>query len=137
MKFLQDNIFLIGLALSSGLMLLWPMLQRGAAGAKNVSPAEAVLLMNRNHALVLDVRETTEFEQGHITDAKHIPLAELEAQLPQLQKYKDKPILVHCQGGVRSAKACAVLAKHEFKQVHNLTGGINAWIAAKLPTVKA
>lgn len=135
MEFLTDNILLIGLALGSGAMLLWPMLAR-SSGSQVASPNEAVLLINRANALVVDVRDQNEFAAGHIADAKHIPLGELEARIGELRKFKDKPIIVYCQGGIRSAKACTVLRKHEFSQVHNLQGGINAWILAKLPTVK-
>ena len=136
MEFITDNVLLIGLALGSGVMLLWPLLNRGAGGVANVSPNEAVLLMNRSNAIVLDVRDDAEFAAGHITDAKHIPLAKLAERIKELEKFKDKPILVHCQGGVRSTKACDILRKNEFTKLHNLQGGLNAWVAAKLPVVK-
>lgn len=137
MEFFKDNVFLIGLALGSGIMLLLPSFKKGAGGVPNLSTAEAVNLINRNHALVLDVREDAEFASGHIVDAKHIPLAKLAERLNELSKYKDKPILVNCQRGMRSAKACEILRKAEFKQVNNLQGGLEAWLAAKLPVVKA
>lgn len=136
MEFITDNVLLIGLALGSGAMLLWPLLSRGAGGVANVSPNEAVLLMNRSNAIVLDVRDDAEFAAGHITDAKHIPLAKLAERIKELEKFKGKPILVHCQGGVRSSKACDILRKNEFTKLHNLQGGLNAWVAAKLPVVK-
>lgn len=133
MKFLINNAIYIGLAVGSGLMLLWPMLRRGA---KSVSPSEAVLLINRNQGMVLDVRDDAEFAAGHINDARHIPLAKLEDRLAELQKFRDKPVIVHCQSGVRSSKAAATLRKHEFTQVYELDGGVNAWTQAKLPLVK-
>ena len=136
MEFLSNNILLIGLAIGSGLMLLWPMLNRGAGGVVNVSASEAVLLINRSNAIVLDVRDDAEFAAGHITDARHIPLARLSERIGELEKFKDKPILVNCQAGVRSDKACDILRKHQFTGLHNLQGGLNAWIAAKLPVVK-
>ena len=137
MKFLTQNLLLIGLALGSGLMLIWPMLKRGAgAGVAQASPTEAVLLINRANALVLDVRDDQEFAGGHIADAKHIPAAQLEARINELRRYKDRPLIINCQGGVRSAKACDLLRKHEFSKVYNLQGGLNAWIQAKLPVVK-
>lgn len=136
MKFLADNVLLIGLAIGSGFMLLWPMLKRSASGVANLTPTEAVLLMNRSNAMVVDVREATEYAQGHIADAKHIPLAQLGERLKELTRYKDKPVLLHCQGGVRSAKACDLLAKNGFTKLYNLQGGINAWQQAKLPVVK-
>jgi len=132
-KFLINNAIYIGLAFGSGLMLLWPMLRRGA---KSVSPSEAVLLINRNQGVVLDVREDAEFAAGHINDARHIPLAKLEDRLAELQKFREKPVIVHCQSGVRSSKAAATLRKHEFTQVYELDGGVNAWTQAKLPLVK-
>jgi rhodanese-related sulfurtransferase len=135
-KFLADNVLLIGLAIGSGFMLLWPMLKRSASGVANLTPTEAVLLMNRSNAMVVDVREATEYAQGHIADAKHIPLAQLGERLKELTRYKDKPVLLHCQGGVRSAKACDLLAKNGFTKLYNLQGGINAWQQAKLPVVK-
>ncbi|MCB4810449.1 rhodanese-like domain-containing protein [Methylovorus menthalis] len=133
MKFLINNAIYIGLAVGSGLMLLWPMLRRGA---KSVSPSEAVLLINRNQGVVLDVRDDAEFAAGHINDARHIPLAKLDERLAELQKFREKPVIVHCQSGVRSSKAAATLRKHEFTQVYELDGGVNAWTQAKLPLVK-
>lgn len=136
MEFVSNNILLIGLALGSGVMLLLPAFKKGAGGVPNLGAAEAVTLINRQHALVLDVRSDSEFASGHILDAKHIPLDKLTERLGELGKYKDKPILVNCQRGGRSAKACEILRKAEFKQVHNLQGGLEAWVLAKLPVVK-
>ena len=137
MEFLKQNVMLIGLAIGSGLMLLWPMLSRGgSSGVPNLTPNEAVILMNRNPVLILDVRDEAEFATGHISNAKHIPVAELESRIKEIQKYKDKPVIINCQAGMRSAKACAVLRKLEFTQLHNLQGGLNAWTQAKLPLVK-
>lgn len=136
MEFIQHNALLIGLALGSGMMLLIPMFKKSAGGVPSVTPAEAVTLINRSHALVLDVRDDAEFAGGHIADALHIPLADLESRLAELKKYKSKPVLVNCQRGARSAKACEILRKAEFSQLHNLQGGLDAWQQAKLPLVK-
>ncbi len=136
MKFLMDNLLLVALAVGSGFWLLWPMLTRGTSGASEVSASEAVLLINREHATVLDVRSAAEFAGGHITDAINIPLPELDARLGELAKYKDKPLLVNCQGGVRSTNACGVLKKGGFSRIYNLQGGVNAWMQAKLPVIR-
>lgn len=135
-EFFRSNILLIGLALGSGMMLLLPMLKKNADGVPNLSPADAVTLINRSNAIVLDVRDDGEFAGGHIAEAFNIPLSSLNDRLAELKKYKNKPILVNCQRGMRSAKACAILHKAEFTQVHNLDGGLLAWVAAKLPVVK-
>lgn len=137
MKFLSENLFWIVLATSSGIMLLWPMLRRGAGGVANVTPNGAVMLINRSNAVVLDVREDAEFANGHIADARHIPLAQLAERIKEMQRFKDKPILVNCQAGARAAKACDILRANQFTQVNNLQGGLNAWAQAKLPVVKS
>jgi rhodanese-related sulfurtransferase len=135
-EFVTNNALLIGLAVVSGVLLLMPILKKSAGGVPNLSASEAVALINRNNAIVLDVRSEAEFAGGHIVDAKHIPLDTLAERINQLKKYQDKPILVNCQRGMRSAKACDILRQAEFKQVNNLQGGLDAWIEAKLPVVK-
>jgi len=82
------------------------------------------------------VREESEFAEGHIQGAKNIPLKQLEARMKELEKYKKKPVLVHCQHGNRSGAACKVLAAQEFAQLCQLTGGLNKWVEAKMPLVK-
>jgi rhodanese-related sulfurtransferase len=134
-EFFKSNILLIGLAIGSGIMLLLPSFKKGAGGVPNLSPAEAVTLINRSNAFVLDVRDEAEFASGHIADATHIPLADLEARVGELKRYQNKAVLVNCQKGMRSAKACDILRKAEFTQVNNLQGGLSAWLEAKLPVV--
>lgn len=136
MEFFQDNILLISLALGSGVMLLMPSLQKSANGIPNLNSQEAVTLINRSHAIIIDVRNDDEFAAGHIAEAKSMPLDALPDRLNELKKYKDKPILVNCQRGVRGAKACDILKKAEFTQVHHLKGGLEAWVNDKLPVVK-
>lgn len=136
MEFILHNILLIGLAIGSGIMLVWPMLRRNAGAGASLSPTDAVLLINRDNAMVLDVRDEAEYASGHITDAKHIPLAQLEERLGEIRKFKDKPVLVSCQVGVRSGKAAGILQKQGFSRVYNLQGGLNAWQQAKLPVVR-
>lgn len=137
MEFFRNNVLLIGLALGSGMMLLLPVFKKSAGGVPNLTTVEAITLINRSHALVLDVRDDAEFASGHIVDAKHIPLDKLAERLNVLAKYKDKPILVNCLRGAHGAKACDILRKAGFTQVHHLQGGLNAWLEAKLPIVKA
>ena len=136
MDFILENALLVGLAIGSGFMLVWPMLSRMSGTSSNLDPADAVLLINRENALVLDVRDDAEYAAGHITDARNIPLSQLEERVEELRKFKDKPVLVTCQAGMRSTKACNILKKHGFNKVFNLQGGLNAWQQAKLPVVK-
>ena len=136
-EFIKHNIIFIGLAIGSGFSLLWPMLNRGANGAANINATEAVLLLNRSKPLVLDVRDATEFAAGHIQGAKNIPVAELAGRLKEIEKFKEKPVLVHCQKGMRAKTACGILKAQQFTQLNNLQGGLDAWLEAKLPLVKA
>ncbi len=131
MEFLQANMIWVAVAVTSGAMLLWPMVAGG--GAANLTPAEATLLMNREDALVLDVRETGEWGTGHITGARHITLAQLEKRLSELDKFKEKPIIVVCATGNRSSSACGQLKKHGFAKVFSLGGGVSSWRDANLP----
>jgi len=135
-EFLKDNALLIGLAIGSAFMLLMPSGKKSASGVPNLNPAEAVTLINRSNAFVLDVREDAEFAAGHIANATHIPLAQMATRINEIKKYQNKPILVNCQRGARSAQACKLLREAEFTQVHNLQGGMIAWQEAKLPVVK-
>ena len=136
-EFIKHNIIFIGLAIGSGFSLLWPMLNRGASGAANINATEAVLLLNRSKPLVLDVRDATEFAAGHIQGAKNIPVAELSGRLKEIEKFKDKPVFVHCQKGIRAKTACGILKAQQFTQLNNLQGGLDTWVEAKLPLVKA
>ena len=136
-EFVKENAIFVGLAIGSGVALLWPLLNRGASGVANVTATEAVMLMSRSKPLILDVRDATEFAAGHIQGAKNIPLAELASRLKEIEKFKDKPVLVHCQRGMRAKSACNILRAQQFSQLNNLQGGLDAWVEAKMPLIKA
>ncbi|MBU3737633.1 MAG: rhodanese-like domain-containing protein [Rhodoferax sp.] len=135
MKFIIDNWMLISVALVSGGMLLWP-LARGA-GATGLTAAQAVQLMNRDKAVVIDVCEASEFAAGHVVGARNVPLGQLEEKLPTVAKNKALPLILVCQSGARSGRALAVARKLGYTQAQSLTGGLTAWRAASLPLEKA
>jgi len=124
---------LILIALTSGGALMWPVLSQG----KGLNPAEAVLLMNREKAVVIDVCEPGEFAAGHIAGARNVPLAQLESQLPAVVKNKSTPVILVCQAGVRSGRALALARKMGYEQAQSLAGGLKAWQAASMPVTKA
>lgn len=136
MQFLQNNYLLVGLALVSGMMLLWPLISRLLGGAKQVDTLEAVQKINHEDALVIDVREPAEVAQGKIARAKLIPLGELKNRIGELEKHKSKPIIMVCRSGSRSAGACGMLSKQGFSEVYNLAGGMIAWQQSNLPVEK-
>ena len=123
---------LVLIALTSGAALLCPVLSQG----KGLNPAEAVGLMNREKAVVVDVCEPAEFAAGHITGARNVPLAQLEAQLQGVVKNKATPVILVCQAGARSSRALAMARKLGYENVHSLAGGLKAWQAASMPISK-
>jgi rhodanese-related sulfurtransferase len=132
--FVRNNLLLFVVAFVSGAMLLWPLFRRSTGGPW-VSTAQATHLINREDALVLDVREPGEYGGGHILGAKNVPMSRLGdgAELP---KRKERPLIVYCDGGERASKAVAALKKQGFTRVVNLTGGLKAWQQAGLPVEK-
>jgi rhodanese-related sulfurtransferase len=129
------NYLYIATAVVSGTMLILPMVRRGATGA-TVTPQEATLMMNRQDAVVLDVREQEQFQKSHILHARNVPLSRFEDAAGELQKLKAKPVIVACETGSRSGKAAAMLRKSGFEKVHTLAGGLAAWQQAGLPVEK-
>lgn len=132
MEFVQNNLLLVIAAAASGAMLLWSIFGNRISGINQVNTLEATRLIN-NDALVLDVREDSEWAIGHLPNAKHIPLGKLVGRVAELEKFKGKAIVINCRSGQRSARACAMLKKSGFENVHNLAGGITAWERANLP----
>lgn len=102
-------------------------------GFREVGPVEAVRLMNDEDALVLDVRTVREFAAGHVAGARHLPLAELPRRLEELAPWRERPVLIFCHSGRRSARAAALLRRAGFQRVHKLRGGLLAWEEARLP----
>nr|WP_295786115.1 rhodanese-like domain-containing protein [Rhodoferax sp.] len=135
MKFIFDNWMLFAVALASGSMLLWPVIQ-GATMA-GLDPAGAVQLINREKAVVVDVCEPAEFANGHVGGAKNIPLADLEKKLAAAVKNKSLPLILVCQSGARSGRAVAIAKKLGYDQAQSLGGGMVSWKAANLPIEKA
>ena len=134
MEFIKQNIFLVGLVVVSGGAFLASLLRR--SGGPAISVVDATLLINREDALVLDVRDPAEFAGGHIPEAKNVPLAKLGERISELAQYKERPIVVVCASGMRSATACNQLAKAGFTQVKNLDGGMGRWSEANLPLTR-
>jgi len=105
-------------------------------GFKQIEPLEAVQLLNHEDSIILDVREDGEYKDGHIIDAVHIPLGKLDQRIAELEKFREKSIIVNCRSGHRSSNACAKLRKNGFEAVYNLKGGVMAWQNAGLPLQK-
>lgn len=121
---------------ASVILFLGPLrrLFGGGSSLESVSASEARRLQVEHGAILVDVREAHEWRGGHAPQARHIPLGTLEQRIAQLPK--DKTIIVTCASGMRSRTGAKRLLAHGFPRVLNLSGGMNAWRAARLPLQK-
>ena len=99
----------------------------------SLTPAGAIALMNNEEVVLLDVREPAETAIGKITKAIQIPVSSVAQRIGELDKYKDKNVIVYCKSGSRSGIACRALNKAGFEKVYSLNGGLAAWQDAHLP----
>jgi len=133
LEFIGNHWILSGIWL---VLILAVVFQLKSSASKSVGPQQAVMLINRSNAVVVDVREKKEFESGHIVDAINIPLSKLDQRMAELQKHKDKPVVVVCKTGQQSSDACKTLTTDGFAQVVKLGGGITEWKAQSLPLIQ-
>ncbi len=134
--FLQENAILVGIALSLLGAIIVVETQRFTRQYKEVTPAQAVRLINREGAFLLDLRESHELESGTIHNAKHLAASNLPKQLDKIGQHKEKPMIAFCASGVRAPSICRLLVKNGFSNVHHLKGGIAAWQQTGMPLVK-
>ena len=134
--FTSNNTILVVAIIIVSFMLINSLISEKLRGYSSISPSESTQMINREDALVLDVRESNEYSEGHIINSLHIPLASLKTRLKDLEKHKTQKVIVACRSGNRSSHACASLKKEGFEQVFNLSGGVMAWESANLPLIK-
>ncbi len=132
--FFLANWHLFLVAATSGALLLWPNIKGNTGGGK-VSTAEAVTLINREKAVLIDVSEPAEFAIAHVSGARSVPIGSLDNS-SDLPKNKALPVVLVCATGSRAARAVPTLRKLGFEKVHVLAGGLAAWREAKLPVDK-
>ena len=133
-EFVSNHPFLFGLF---AILLAFFIRNETQRGGRSVSPQELVNLVNREGAIVLDVRDPKEFAAGHIVDAVNIPHAALEARVGELAKHKEKPLTIVCKMGQHSGVSGALLRKAGFEHVTRLAGGMTEWRNQNLPVVKS
>ena len=102
---------------------------------KEISPQDAVFLIN-NDAFILDIRESTELNQGVIKNSEHISFTALKTSLDSIKKYQDRPTIVYCKSGARSTSASNILIDNNYNEVYSMKGGYDAWVSENLPVVK-
>ncbi len=127
--------WLVWLAVAAALAVIVNELRQRALDVSAISPQDVVRLMNQG-AAVLDVRTPDEFASGHLSTARHVPLDKLTETAETLKRYKDRPVVVYCQSGMRSNAVIRQLTALGFAKVFNLRGGLAAWRAENLPLAR-
>jgi rhodanese-related sulfurtransferase len=135
LEYITHHPLLVAAAAIVAVIAIVIEIRERARGSSDVSPGDAVRLLNGG-AAVVDVRDAKDFEAGHIIDARSIPAAELANRADQLKKYKEKPVVVYCDTGFASAKAARALREQGFAKVVTLRGGLQGWRQDNLPIVK-
>ena len=134
LEFLANNWQLSSLVFSLLIALFWvESLRQG----RSISSRQATLLINKQQALVLDLRDSAEFDAGHIVGARHVPLSTLAEQIRLLKDYQHKPVILVCKLGQHSGGAGKLLRQQGFTQVMRLSGGVSGWVGDNLPLVKS
>ena len=131
-QFLAQQWILVA-ALATTLTML--MLHESRKAGPALSINEAVQLINGDGGIFLDIREAADYARGHITDAVHIPAAALPKRSNELEKYRDKPVVVVCKMGQAAGPATKSLRAQGFSRAQKLSGGMMEWDAQKLPVV--
>lgn len=136
LEFATNHMLLVMSFVAILFLLLFGEFKRITRCYGELTPSEAVMVMNRDEAVVVDVREANEVSQGKIKGAKHIPLGNLKQRVNELDPHKGQKVIIYCRSGNRSGQASEILCKQGFSQVFNMKGGVMAWQSDKLPLVK-
>jgi rhodanese-related sulfurtransferase len=124
---------LLGLVLA---LIIGNEIFRKIRGSTGLSVNETLRAHNDEDAILLDVREVTQYRDGHIPGAKNTPLSALKEKLSELKLPKDRPVIFYCETGSRSGGASSQLRKQGHERAYSLIGGFNAWQQASLPVAK-
>jgi rhodanese-related sulfurtransferase len=134
-EYISHHPFLIAAVAILAILAIVIEIRERAKGSSLIAPGDAVRLVNGG-ALVLDVRDASEFEAGHIIDARSIPAKEVAQRADSLKKFKEKPVVICCESGFASASAAKALRALGFNKVATLRGGLRSWRQENLPLVK-
>lgn len=132
-EFVGNHLFLTGAFV---VLLVAFVVNEMRRGGRSISAQELVHLVNREDALVVDIRDRKEFEAGHIVDAKNIPFSALDSRIDELEPWRDRPVVIACKIGQHSGAAGTRLRKAGFSNVMRLAGGMTEWRSSSLPVVK-
>ena len=125
----------VALAVIILLLALDPIRKR-SGGIRSINAVELPNLMSHHNAVVVDISDPADYQNGHIPNAKNIPLSRLNDDIARINKFKSRPIVVACRVGTRSSKAANILKKHQFSDIRILHGGFASWTKENLPVEK-
>ena len=117
-------------------LLIAGELRRQISGIKQVGPAEVTHLLNHQDAVLLDVRDKSEYQEGSLPGAVSLPYSQIVEDRAKLEKYRQRPVVVFCKNGQQGARTCSILRKQGFENIYNLDGGLLAWRTANMPVQK-
>jgi rhodanese-related sulfurtransferase len=133
LEFLVQQWILVAALLAVIVMLV---LHETRRSGPSLSPQQAINLVNAEQGVFLDLRDGADFKQGHIVGAMHIPAARLTERMAELEKYRDRPVVLVCKMGQQSGAAGKQLKASGYTKVYKMTGGMMEWTNLQLPLVK-
>ena len=134
-EFIANHLFLFSLLVAISSLLIWNLFF-SAIGSSQIGPTEVTRLINHEDAEVLDIRNGNDFENGHIINAINIDAAKLGEREKELEKYKNKTVVICCGQGQESIRVARSLKVKGFENLYSLKGGLSAWQNASLPLAK-
>lgn len=132
-EFIGNHLILVGIFV---VLVIVFLINEGKRGGASVSTTQLVSLVNRDNAIILDIRDKADFSKGHIVEAKNMPYATVDQRISELKAYKQRPIIIVCKMGQTATSIGKKLKEQGFEDVRRLSGGMAEWSAANLPVVK-
>lgn len=133
LEFLAQQWILVAALLAAVGMLVF---HESRKAGPSLTPQQAINLVNAEQGVFLDVRDGGDFKQGHIADALHIPAAKVPDRLAELDKHRDRPIVIVCKMGQQAGVAGKQLRAAGYNKVYKMAGGMLEWGNLQLPTVR-
>jgi len=132
-EFIASHFILVGVFVA---LLVAFTINEGKQGGAAITPTNLVNLVNREGAVIVDIRDMKEFSAGHIAGAVSMPFSSLDSRVGELESYKEKPVVLVCKMGQHAGAFGRKLKAQGFENVRRLSGGMAEWSANSLPVIK-
>ncbi len=133
LEFVGNNLFWASLWFAILIMLLWNLFSDVIMGISQLEPMDVTRRINNDQAVIFDLRPESDFRAGHIIHSINIPEKDVSDRKKELEKYKDKPLILYCQTGSAATRIVRQLKMEGFEDVACLKGGVLSWQRANLP----